>query len=85
MPERKFERLQEATFKYPDSKTGEIKDRSLFVLDFVPEDCIKGISLTDCEDRDEILETAKKLNELINRNMNRFRNFKLNKIVSEEA
>lgn len=76
-----FKRLQEHTFKYPESKTGEIKDRDLFVLDIIDGDSVMGISLHDCEDREAILSKAAELNFLISKNMKNFRRFKLDKIV----
>lgn len=76
-----FKRLQEHTFKYPESKTGEIKDRDLFVLDIIDGDSVMGISLHDCEDREAILSKAAELNDLISKNMKNFRRFKLDKIV----
>ena len=76
-----FKRLQEHTFKYPESKTGEIKDRDLFVLDIIDGDSVMGISLHDCEDREAILNKAAELNFLISKNMKNFRRFKLDKIV----
>ena len=76
-----FKRLQEHTFKYPESKTGEIKERDLFVLDIIAGDSVMGISLHDCEDREAILSKAAELNDLISKNMKNFRRFKLDKIV----
>ena len=76
-----FKRLQEHTFKYPESKTGEIKERDLFVLDIIDGDSVMGISLHDCEDREAILSKAAELNDLISKNMKNFRRFKLDKIV----
>lgn len=76
-----FKRLQEHAFKYPESKTGEIKDRDLFVLDIIDGDSVMGISLHDCEDREAILSKAAELNFLISKNMKNFRRFKLDKIV----
>lgn len=76
-----FKRLQEHTFKYPESKTGEIKDRDLFVLDILDDDSVVGISLHDCADREAILSKAAELNDLISKNMKNFRRFKLDKIV----
>lgn len=76
-----FKRLQEHAFKYPESKTGEIKERDLFVLDIVDGDSVMGISLHDCEDKDAILAKAAELNFLISKNMKNFRRFKLDKIV----
>ena len=76
-----FKRLQEHIFKYPESKTGEIKDRDLFVLDILDDDSVVGISLHDCADREAILSKAAELNDLISKNMKNFRRFKLDKIV----
>lgn len=76
-----FKRLQEHTFKYPESKTGEIKERDLLVLDIIDGDSVMGISLHECEDREAILSKAAELNDLISKNMKNFRRFKLDKIV----
>lgn len=76
-------KIKRAIFKYPDSKTGAVMERDVFVLEFNPEDSVKGISLTDCPDRAAILETAEKLNSLIANNMKYFRNFKLAKVIKE--
>ena len=78
-----FRSLQEATFKYPSSKTGIPEDRDIFILD-VSGDSILGFSIKDLPNREEFLNAVKVINETIDSNPNSYRRFKLNKIVQEE-
>lgn len=75
--------LQEAIFKYPESKTGEIKDRDVFVISQDESDLFT-ISFHDMpeEEKKEVLDAAAKLNSLIEKyTKTKFRRFKKEKIV----
>lgn len=75
--------LKEATFVYPESKTNEVKDRDVFVINQDQTD-IYSISLHDMseEDRAELFEAADKLNAIIEKHTKgRFRRFKRETII----
>ena len=75
--------LKEATFKYPESKTNEVKDRDVFVISQDQTDLFT-LSLHEMSDEDkvELFEAADKLNAIIEKHSKtKFRRFKKEKIV----
>jgi hypothetical protein len=74
-----IQKFQRFDFKYPDSKSGLIKDRELIVLDY-DDKSISGISLTDNPRKDELLRAIENLDKLIKENMAFYRKFNCDKM-----
>lgn len=76
--------LKEATFKYPEKATNEIKERDVFVINKDETD-IYTISLHDVDEakKAEIIEAGEKLNALIAEMSaaGKFRRFKKDKFA----
>lgn len=75
--------LQEATFKYPEKETNELKERDVFVIG-VDQTDVFSISLHEMteEEKVELFDAAEKLNAIISKHSKgKFRRFKKEKIV----
>ena len=81
---KEIKSLTEGTFNYPESKTGEIKERDVFVISQDETDfyCI-SLHDVDEEKKAEIIAAGEKLNALIDElsKAGKFRRFKKEKIV----
>ena len=75
-----YKQLDNAKFLYHSYKTGELEDREVLILD-VAEDSVLGILLNNVENKEEVLKAAKLVSDTIAANSNKFRRFKLGKIV----
>lgn len=83
MTKDQIKSLKEATFKYPESSTGELKDRDVFVISQDETD-LYTISFHDMDEgeKKEILDAAEKLNALLEKHTKtKFRRFKKERIV----